>query len=282
LGDWGLRESYRLKYWPKIAEWIVRQSTGRARSKLAGHAPVGILVDNTVLYHAVTHETGWVSTGERHWGPHPIDTGYAARIPVHAPDDPSREYRNVQYLPGIAYLSRIGALTLYTSAELQDEQFRQPSGRYRGYGYSDLGIFGGLTIDSVDGWVFPHLGPKYLNLPTPREQQRRRLENYMDDGTYAALVQRLGKKNSQDAWHIYTAEKHGLFCFLTMDFRLIETVAAQARTDPVKSFTTRVITPEGFGKEFELRRIPPRILSLTTPAFLFDPTSRCRWASGGP
>lgn len=57
-------------------------STARARSRLGSTGKVRILVENTVLYHAVTHETGWVSTGAKSLGPHVRETGYAARMPV--------------------------------------------------------------------------------------------------------------------------------------------------------------------------------------------------------
>lgn len=257
----------RFKYAPRLANWIVARSTDRARAKLAQFSRIKVLVDNTVLYHAVTHETAWFSTGPKIWGPHEIDTGYSARIPVHAANSESREYRDVRYLAGIAHLCRSGCLDLYTSAELEDEKLRQPSGRYRGYGYFDHSLFSGLEIKSIDGFVFPEMGPTFLNLPSAGDQQRKRLEANKHDPRYSALVQRLGSSNSQDAWHIYTAEKHDMFCFLTMDFKLIKTVAAQSRSAPLKSFKTFVLTPEDFGKRFGMLPVPPHILSYNDASF---------------
>ncbi len=137
-------------------------------------------------------------------------------------------------------------------AEIQDEQFRQPTGRYRGYGYFDFDILGDVEMQSIDGFVLPQMGPGYLNLPSAAEQQGRRLLHARRDPRYAALVAQLGEKNSQDAWHIHTAEIHGLFCFLTMDFKLLRTIEAASRKDPVKSLRTLVLTPEDFGA-FEKR-----------------------------
>lgn len=262
-----LREHLRFKYGPKLVDWLMDKATRRARSKLQSFASRRILVDNTVLYHAVTHETAWVSTGKSNWGPHEIDTGYSARIPVYPADSGSREYRHIRYLPGIAHLCRAGLLELVTSAELQDEQFRQPSGRYRGYGMFDHSLFGALDIPSVDGHVFPDMGPSWLNLPSPEDQQRERINRHRADPIFDALVRILGPTNSQDAWHIYTAETHGCLCFLTMDFKLIRTVAAQAKTIPLTGFTTRVMTPEDLGRELGLIRVPPHLFSYHDASF---------------
>ncbi|MGH3041601.1 MAG: hypothetical protein ACRDNG_07670, partial [Gaiellaceae bacterium] len=116
---------------------MVHNSTFRARNLLRKDGPITVLVDNTVLDHSVTHETAWISTGVKKWGAHDVQTGYQARIAVHPADSTSEEYRNIQFLPGIAHLARIGFISLKTSAELNDEQFRQPVGRFRGYGYFD-------------------------------------------------------------------------------------------------------------------------------------------------
>lgn len=68
-------------------------SAARARSRLGSTGKVRILVENTVLYHAVAHETGWVSTGAKSLGPHVRDTGYAARMPVLGADVGTRTER---------------------------------------------------------------------------------------------------------------------------------------------------------------------------------------------
>lgn len=260
-------EQLRFNYTPRIVDWLVAKSTMKARVRLKPDSPIGLLVDNTVLYHAVTHETGWVSTGASHWGPDKIDTGYSARIPVHPADSKSREYANICFLPGIAHLARNEDVALYSSAELKDEQFRQPSGRYRGYGYFDYSLLDSRHLTSVDGHVLPTMGPSYFNLPSAREQQRSRIEAHRSDPIFDALVKVLGPSNIQDAWHIYTAEKHGLFCFLTMDFKLIKTVGAQAQAHPLRSFQTKVMTPEQFGKAFGLMPIPPHLFSYHDASF---------------
>jgi len=191
-------ENLRFKYVPVLAKWLLKWSTSRARKLLQKSAWIKILVDNTVLSHGVTHETAWISTGTQMWGTHEIKTGYSARIPVRPGDDDSRESQCIKYLGGIVYLAKIGVIELKTSAELLDEQFRQPTGRFRGYGYMDYSIFSDVEIESVDGYAGPTLGPSYLKLPSVREQQKTRIDRASDD-LHKALVAALGPKNSQGA-----------------------------------------------------------------------------------
>ncbi|MGI9490994.1 MAG: hypothetical protein ACR2QF_01060 [Geminicoccaceae bacterium] len=263
------RERLRFRYAPKIAELYLWAATKRARTKLTGN-PIGILVDSNVLGHGVTHETMWVSTGTKMWGPHDIETGYAARVPVHNRDDQSDVYANIKRLPAIAYLARSGVISLLTSAELQDEQFRQPMGRFTGYGCFDQSIFNGVPIESIDGLVFPTMGPSSLRLPSAKEQQQDRLAQ-SEDKLYHSIAQKLGPKQNLDAWHIRTAEVQGLFCFLTMDLKLHKSVRQKMHMEPFQSLTTKVMTPLEFGEQFGLWPAPPHLLSYDNASFFVRP-----------
>lgn len=261
----------RFKYAPRVVDWLVDKSTMRAKAWIRENGSLRILVDNTILYHAVTHETVWISTGRKKWGPQEIDTGYAARVPVHPANTDSREYRNVCFLTGLAHLARLGMVTLYTSAELRDEQLRQPSGRYRSYSYFDLHLFQRLKIDSIDGHIVPIIGGLYNHLASLEDQQRARIDRHRSDPAFDALVRCLGEKNSQDAWHIHVAQKHGLFCFLTMDFKLIACVEAQARAKPIQSLNTLVLTPVQLADRLGLIRLPPHLYSYHDASFPVQP-----------
>ena len=261
-------EHFRFRFGPRIAQWLIDFSTWPARRNLRDFGQIGILIDNTVLGHATTHETAWISTGTKEWGNQTINTGYAARISVHPTDSDAREYEHVQFLPSLISLYRGGYVKLHSSAELQDEQFRKSSGMFRGYGYYDHNLFGDVNLESVDGHVYPHLGPSWMNLPSMKDQQRQRLAaKEREDPDYASLVAVLGQKNSQDAWHIRTAELHGLFCFLTMDFKLIDTIAAQQNAKRIKALKTKVMTPADLGRLIGLLPIALHILSYTDASF---------------
>lgn len=252
---------------PRFANWLVTLATYQARRTLNVSEPLSVLVDNSVLGHAITHETAWVSTGTSFWGGvHPIETGYRARIPVHPVDSQDPVYEHIKYLAGIADLARRGHLALKTSAELRDERFRQPGGRFLGYGSFDYSVLSTAPIESIDGFVGPTMGPSYLGLPSAAEQQRARLLRSGDE-LHAALVRVLGEKNSQDAWHIRTAERHGLFCFLTMDFKLVRLVRQQAHREPLRSLRTLILTPADLGQQLKVAPLPPHLFTYNNATF---------------
>jgi hypothetical protein len=170
--------------------------------------------------------------------------------------------------PGLISLARTGHATLCPSAELNDERFYQPSGRFRGYGYCDHNLFEGVQMESIDGTAFPNLGPPRMNLPDAQDQKRERLlEKEASDPGYASLVAVLGRKNSQDAWYIHTAEKHGLFCFLTMDFTVIKCLESQKNALRIRSMKAAVMTPTDLGRYLELPPIAGHIFSYTSASF---------------
>lgn len=249
-------------YFPAAIDWAVNASTFASRKQIVQAGASRLLVDNTVVAHAVTHETGWISTGTKMWGGTvPVETGYSARNPVHDENDRSEAARSVRYLAGIASLARHGTLALFSSPELFDEQMTQPIGRYRGYGYYDHSLFSSVTIERLpDPTYTMTIGPGYLGIASMEEQRHKRLASKADP-LFKALVQVLGPNNSQDAWHIATAEHHNCYCFLTMDFRLIKSVEAQGRNSTVSALKTKVMSPEKFGKTFGLMPVSPRLFS---------------------
>lgn len=260
-----LLDRLRMKYGPRAAETLVALSTFAARLRLRHCQPMNILVDNSLLAHAVTHETAWISTGVSAWGSHEIETGYSARIPVRHKDE-TREFQNVQYLAGIAHLAKRGDLSLMTSSELELEQWNHPTGRFRGYGYFDKSLFSDLKLRSIDGIPPVAIGPEWMNLPSLKEQQLMRLSR-SDDPLYLGLEKLLGPKNSQDAWHIRTAEIHGMFCFLTMDFRLCKILDGRRNQEPVRSLQTKVWTPMQLGKYLGLIPVNPVLLSYNDASY---------------
>jgi len=260
-----MRLKLRRRFWysafPKVVDVLTRLSVRKASKELQSGGKVNLLVDNTVLSHAVTHDTGSVSTGEKPWGGITVDTGYAARIPVHSEFDHREAARSVRYLPGIANLAKRGFISLSVSDELKDEQLSQPIGRFKGYGIFDLSLFDDVPIKILrDPEYTVVIGPSRPGVSSVREQKRRRLQNKADR-LYQSLVEVLGKKNSQDAWHIATAEKNNCYCFLTMDFALIRNVRSQSGNKAIRSLTTKLMTPEEFGKAFKMVPVPPRICS---------------------
>ncbi len=103
-----------------------------------------------------------------------------------------------------------------------------------------------------------------MDLPSVEEQQRKRLRQSGDplfDDLYRLLKQQLGEKCSQDAWHICTAERHGLFCFLTTDRSLLKACKSLAKKEPLRSLIARIMTPEDLGAYLGIRPVKPYLLS---------------------
>ena len=249
--------SEKLAHWlfPRLANFCLNSATGRARRRFARQGRPKILLDNTVRGLAVTHETRWVYEENR---------GYQARVPVHRPDNKSLEYKQLTYLTSIAHLARMGFVELYTSGELDDERFRQPAGRYTGYGYSDYSLFGGLKIKRVDELVLPVMGPKAWNLPSAAEQQRARIEAKNDplfNQIYDLMSKQLGPKCRQDCWHIRTAEKYNMYALLRTDRSLLKSYGSLKHKKPLSDIGPIVVDPIELAKIFGVSPVPPILLS---------------------
>ncbi len=252
----------RLKFHvlPQLVDFFTSIAMAKASRRLKAANVRRILIDNTVLGHSVTHETAWVDTGKSFWGNIEINTGYAARIPVHDEGDEREAARSIRYLPGIANLARRGRIMLLTSSELQDEQWTQPIGRFRGYGFYDFSLFQDLKFETIKDPEYSVILGSHVGLPSVEEQRRKRLESKTDP-LFRQLVSVLGPKNSQDAWHISTAEHNDCYCFLTMDFKLIRNIKAQEKNETISNLRTKIQTPEEFALEFGIIPIPPRLFS---------------------
>ena len=249
-------------YLPVVVDWAIRCTTTPSRKRIADAGASRLLIDNTVIGHAITHETAWIDTGRKMWGGKiPVDTGFSARIPVHCEADKSDAARSVRFLPAIASLARGGFVNLCSSPELDDERMTHPAGRFSGYGYYDYSLFSCVSIERLpDPTYSMRIGPAWLGIPSLTEQRQTRLAN-KSDPLFRDLLTVLGQSNSQDAWHITTAENSGCYCFLTMDFRLLRTMHAQQRNPVIASLKTRVMSPEQFGTIFGLLPVSPRLFS---------------------
>ena len=256
-----IRNKFNLSFIPAVVNKLTTLATFKASRKIKKSNAYRILIDNTVLFHGITHETAWISTGQKKWGNSTIETGYSARIPVHADNDNSDAGRSVKYLPGISHLAKNRVIQLCISSELHDEQLTQPIGRFKGYGYFDLSIFKEVEFERIRDPEYSFvIAPSYLNVPNLTEQRKQRLKS-KSDKLFHELVSVLGQKNSQDAWHIVTAERNGCYCFLTMDFKLIKTFRSQSKNRIIHALKTKVMTPEEYGSLFSIHPLSLRLFS---------------------
>jgi hypothetical protein len=241
-------------------------TTIKARWRLRRSGPIEVLIDTSALASAVTHESTWVSMGPKEWGNVLVDTGYLARVPIRqqpargATEHERRDFRDACFLVGIAHLARLGLIRLRSSGELRVEQWTHPIGMLKGYTIYSRSAFEGVDITPLDKMPNMVSGPRWMNFPSLKQQQARRLEQ-VDDRLYRGLLFRLGEKSSQDAWHIRTAEVHGVYCFLTTDYALLRNLAAQGKHEPISSLCTKVLSPAQLGTNLGLWPLDPRHIS---------------------
>lgn len=258
-----LRSTVSLRCKKILGRAYVRLSILQAEMHLRKTGPIKVLIDNSALGHGVTHETAWMNTGRVLWGGQvPIDTGYSTRISIHAPDSSDRIYREVKYLVGIAELAKRGHIKLVTSAELQAEIWRQPIGRFRGYGTQDLNVFDGIHIPSVDGHHFDAVEPKAA-------QQARLTMSSAEP--FATLARLLPKKSNLDAWHIHTAHEHNLYCFLAVDFPLTDNFRRASQHQDFPQLNTKLMLPSELAATIQLRPIETFVISYQDASWSVHP-----------
>jgi|GEM_PF-911937 len=274
----------RLAVERRVAPLRLALVTFRALRRLQRTGTVHVLVDTTVLAAAVLHESMWISTGKQPWGNTTVDTGYLARVPVHrrppasAPPHERRNFEDACYLVGLAHLARQVHIKLHTSGELRTEKWLKPTGLVAGHTLFSRSVFDGIDILSVDGMPEVKLGqlvPAGSGRPSLKERQRERLRQ-STDRLFVALRRRLGEKSSQDAWHVRTAEVHGMYCLLTTDYTLMRQLEAQRKHEPISSLRTKVLSPSQLGKELGLLPLNPRCLSHADAHFPVRPDVHLR------
>lgn len=79
-----LPETLMFRFYPQLSQFQLDRATYNARQQMDCHPALRILVDNTILDLAITHESRWITTGAVDWGGQVRHTGYQARVPVYS------------------------------------------------------------------------------------------------------------------------------------------------------------------------------------------------------
>lgn len=240
-------------------------AVGRARHMLRRGPAPRILIDTSVFTNSVTHETRWISTGQPSRFPG-LETGYSARVPIHARDDTSEQYREICFLAPLARLFNEKLLAPLTSGELDTELWRFPPSLHRGGGWDDMSVFRVRPerIDNVrlDALVHPR--------EVVMKIQQARI-NACTEEPFVSLVKVLGADNSFDAFHIHTAEKHGLDAFLHLDLKLARMLKAQEQRPVIQGLRTKVMLPSQLAALYKVKPVPPYVLSYEGARFHVHP-----------
>ena len=273
-----LPHAHRAKY----VNWCLQRSTREARRWLTRFGQISVLIDNSTLRYARTHETVSVKQ-PLNWPPgsQPSEIFVLCRAPKIFGPEHRNINENIPYLPGIAYLARIGTLKLMTSRELKSEQNHHPIGAVQGHmGWFDYWIFEGIDIESIDGYEAHNFDLEFfrknptinrviystekdpLNIHPENMKKMNERISQSTDPLYRGLMKLLPKKSNFDAWNIRTAETYGLFCFLTMDFKLCDAIEQNKNKEPIASLRSKVMTPAEFGRHIGLSPIDPLVCEL--------------------
>ena len=243
--------------------------------------PQKILLDNSVLAHRCFSFTGPSGRTGRLEQEH----SYTEEHIVQAFKNP-RFWEDRQYLYGIRQLAVSARLQLFDSYELAMERITQPIGRFRDArsGYAE-DVFEGVELEMLNLYgesleISPESAMKVQremhrrgggivlggNEPVPEwlvpdvfdthRSTNERIAGY-EGPLYRSLLDVLGgKRMNKDAWHIVTAERHGLDCFMTMDYKLVDRLAQLSKKEPVCSLAVKVLTPSAWGRQQHVRPIP--------------------------
>jgi len=265
------RESLAFKYMPLLADWIMRRVAMSAQGQFADETEsVGVLIDSCVRTHAITHEEAWIDTGTVLWGGvHPINTGYMARVPVHAVNNDSEDYRDICYLGSLIALARFGTMKFFTSAELISEQLKHPPARFQTIGYSDYSILDMVKIESLDGerYDFINMGKLFGGKHGLAEAQQARIAASSEELHKAIMSCFKHQKHSQDAWHLRTAQVHGCRYLLTMDRKFVRLCQQHLSKLSAAGISVEVCSPTQLGEKLRLPKIPPWLFSYNDASF---------------
>jgi len=209
-----ITHTQKIGHSPKVRQFIkLRPLNQRSLMK--------ILVDNSVLHHALEHKGSWESKGTVMWGGKngiPVETGRLI----------SKENRNFiketkggpqgGYLASLALSYKRGEWEPHTSDAMKFENIHRKINR--NYGdfswFEELTYINHVTLDDFS--IALSTGEKPIN------QFRAYLNSNVNQkyiNIRSALESCGAKKSSQDAWHIHCVNSLGLDKFLTCDVKLI-------------------------------------------------------------
>lgn len=255
----------QIKIETKTAKAIVWLSAAQGRIALRGKPVPRILIDNSVLWHGLTHTNAWISTGTKMWGGEiPVETGYSARVPVdYAAHNRAIFEREVPFFAPLARLAKDGRISLCTSVELIRERNRHS--RYDPYQFG-MNLWSKVPIQQLpdlprSAEVSYCLGPRELREHWSKQGQIRHLLATADS-EFLKLAKSLPPDHILDFYHLWTAKHYNCAIFLSTDSafrRVLENNVARVvreRFAPVK-----VMKPSEYGKELNLTSIPHHLLT---------------------
>lgn len=183
-----------------------------------------VLVDNSVLHHAIEHRGERKSSGMVMWGGEngiPVNTGMLISMEKPIMIKETKGGPQGKYIASLALANASGEWEAHTSDALMFERFHQRSSKFMNGNMGGFSWFKEVKYELNDTLTD-------FELRLPEDCLMDKLRDFLDsseDQDYKLIRDQLAKsgaqKSNQDAWHIHCVRLLGLDRFLTCDTRLI-------------------------------------------------------------
>jgi|SRR5208282_597557 hypothetical protein len=204
--------------------------------------PLKALLDASIWNEVVTHDHYVVRKNIRRGGTTQfVSVELQPRILRGKTAAASREI--FEAMSKVARLAESGQVRLYDTAELMFEWMGRPIGAWR---KTEFDLFKNVKVYRLKSPIERSVAfGGFDSNDDFKDQKRRWLEN-IQEPRFLELKRVIDRKHWADAFHLWTAEVHGLDCVLTLEMKFRNNLANQ------KKLTSRVdvISPSELAERF--------------------------------
>ena len=211
--------------------------------------PFTVLLDGMIRPWGITHE--WVLEDQTvNWGPLTLTVPVATVAPK-PKLGPEHEWLQEQLdcLPRIAELAERGHIKCFTTNEIEFETWGRPGVTGKA---TEFDLFRNVAIKKIP----PAVGRSFL-WPFNNGEWKERKDAFLDgirNDRFLKLKEAIGSTHAADIFHLWSAEKAGLDCFLSADRKFINAVRNQKRV----LIRVCVLSPSELCERFPHFRLRPR------------------------
>lgn len=208
-------------------------------------APLTVLLDGMIRPWAITHI--WMMKPQTvQWGPRKI-TLPVANLEAKAPLGQIHAWLQGQLdcLPHIAHLAEVGNIKCYTTIEIAFEGWGRPGVDGKG---TEIDLFRNVRIEKIPPAVNRTM--QWSRSEGETKERKQAFLKSIREPRFLELVSVIGLTHAGDIFHLWSAEKAGLDCFLSADRKFINAVN-NARKDRRKvKIKVDVLSPSELCERF--------------------------------
>lgn len=213
--------------------------------------PVKVLLDGMLRRWAITHS--WVIKPHTvHWGPTEITLPVANLEPKARLGQSQRwRQRQLDCLAQIGHLAEVGRIKCYTTIEIEFEGMGRPGVAGTG---TEIDLFRNLEIEQI-----PPAAHRTMRWTASEGETKERKQSFLKSirqPRFLELVSVIGSKHASDIFHLWSAEKVGLDCFLTADRKFINAVNHAKQNNRTVRFPVDVLSPSELCERLDSVGVP--------------------------